>query len=551
MEKEPKKTDLFSRILLFNFSSLSAGRGVEMGGVFGAIVLGVVINFLSARHFHRWDWTTGKRYSLTSPTLETLHGLGDPVDVWVLVGSGDPLEPSIKQMLTSYLAETDKINVHYIDPDRDAMALEDVRKRFRIETGRTSDGRVVTDAVIVVSRGERHWFLTTSDLFEVSAAEDTRAKPREEQAITSAIRNVLAGEKPKLCFTTGHGEAPLKEGGDEGLLYLNDVLEKDNYLTVSVDTTAQDAHEPFAGCSVVIIAAPRAPFSKDETARLKTYLLLGGSAFVAASPINGSSDSGMTPLGLDDAFAPFGIAADDDMVLETDEKFVIPDTRGSRFIAQAKAHPVTAALAPGGATTRDPPRIVVQLTRSLSHVGPEGAATAVDLLVSGKTSFAVSSIAGAADWRETPEKKPQDRPGPLTLAMASERPKLSPSAAHGPRLVVAGSGWLLLSRNWQEPAPVRGAALFVEDSISWLAAKPEVLDVPARPSVAAGIHITEESESQVARYVLLFMPLAVLFLAGAVAFWRRSTERVPRKAVDTDRAASKANPKSKQKSKGE
>ncbi|MEO8875546.1 MAG: hypothetical protein ABI461_08165, partial [Polyangiaceae bacterium] len=89
-------------------------------------------------------------------------------------------------------------------------------------------------------------------------------------------------------------------------------------------------------------------------------------------------------------------------------------------------------------------------------------------------------------------------------------------------------------------APVRGAALFVENSISWLAAKPEVLDVPSRPSVAAGIRITEESQSKIAWYVLLYMPAAILFLAGAVAFWRRSTERKPRTASPTPKPSSKS-----------
>jgi hypothetical protein len=511
--------------------ALRSARGVELGGVLGAIVFGVTLNFLSARHYHRWDWTAAKRYSLTPPTLETIHSLPDHVEVWVLMGDGDPLQLSVKQMMTAYLAETDKLDVHYIDPDRDAVALEDIRKRYEIQTGRTADGRVVTDAIMVVAHGDRHWFLTSSDMFEVSSAEDARAKPREEQAITSAIRNVIGGEKPKLCFTSGHGEAPLKQGGDDGLLYLDDVLEKDNYTTTVVDTTAQDAHDPFAGCAVVIIASPRAAFSKDEAARLKSYLLLGGNAFIAASPINADSTSGMASLGLEEALAPFGIAADDDLVIETDDKVVIPDTRGTRFIAQAKPHPVTAALAPGSDTTRDPPRVIIELARSLSHVTPEGAATAVDLLASGPASFAVSSIAGAAEWRETPEKKPQDRSGPLTLAMASERPKLSPSAAHGPRVVVIGSGWMLLSRNWQEPGPMRGAAILIENSISWLAAKPEVLDVPARPSVAAGLRITEESERSIFWYVIVEMPAAVLLLAAAVWFWRRSTERAPRKAA--------------------
>jgi hypothetical protein len=102
-------------------------------------------------------------------------------------------------------------------------------------------------------------------------------------------------------------------------------------------------------------------------------------------------------------------------------------------------------------------------------------------------------------------------------------------------LVVIGTGFVMLSRNWQEPAPARGAAMFVEDSISWLAAKPEVLDVPERPSVAAGIKITEDSEAQIRNYVLFWMPLAVLVLASAVFFWRRKTERAPRKPAPTNK----------------
>src|ERR1700709_401536 len=71
--------------------SVNAARGVEMGGGLGLMVFGVVFNFMAARHFYRWDWTTGKRYSLTPPTLQTLHQLDAPIDIWVLMGGGEPL----------------------------------------------------------------------------------------------------------------------------------------------------------------------------------------------------------------------------------------------------------------------------------------------------------------------------------------------------------------------------------------------------------------------------------------------------------------------------
>jgi hypothetical protein len=76
---------------------------------------------------------------------------------------------------------------------------------------------------------------------------------------------------------------------------------------------------------------------------------------------------------------------------------------------------------------------------------------------------------------------------------------------------------------------LRGAAFLVENAISWLASKPEILDVPEKPTVAAGIRINEDSRSEVKRYVLLFMPLAAALLGAAVALRRRSTEGAPRK----------------------
>jgi hypothetical protein len=108
--------------------------------------------------------------------------------------------------------------------------------------------------------------------------------------------------------------------------------------------------------------------------------------------------------------------------------------------------------------------------------------------------------------------------------MASERPKTSPQAAHGPRAVVIGTGSIIVEQNWREPAPLRGSALLVENAISWLASKPEILDVPDKPELAAGMRVNEESRSEVRRYVLLFMPLAAALLGVAVGLLRRSTE---------------------------
>jgi hypothetical protein len=516
------------------FGRLDPAHVLSLAGVAAAMFVAVMVNVLGARHWKRWDWTTGKLYTLSPATLTTLHDLPDTVEIWVLLGSADPMANTVKQLLSSYSSETNKLDIHYVDPDRDAVALVDVRRRFHIEAGKTEDGHVVTDATIVVARGDRHWFLAPADMVEILPGEETReearAKPKEEQAITGAIRNVLAGDKARICFTSGHGELSLADGSAQGLGFLKDVLEKDNYEVTTVDTTEANAFEPFKGCALVVVAGPRGPLGKEEEGRLKTYLMTGGNLLACVSPITGAGATGLDPPGLAEALAPFGIGLDEDVVLEKDPKLKIPGQRTAFFVG-AKAHAVSSALVEEG--TQKPPKIIVglgiadprALTRSMHVVSPPGAAPATDVLVTSRSAFGLASVVGADSWPEDgPPSSPTDVPGPLVLAMASERPKLSPSAPHGPRVVVIGGASVLLEHNWREPAPVHGAAYLVENAISWLTARPAILDVPAKPAVAAGLRISDESRDELRRYVLIYMPLAAALLGLAVGLRRRSTE---------------------------
>lgn len=505
---------------------LDPAQASVLAGIVLAVVLVVLLNVASTRHFKRWDWTSTKRYSLTPATVQTLHELPGTIQVWVLLGAADPLEQSVKQLLVAYQAEATKLDIHYVDPDRDVVALEDVKKRFKIETGRTEEGHVVTDAIVVVANGDKHWFLSTSDMVEISTGDDTRVKPKEERALTGAIRNVLGSEKVKLCFTTGHGEMSLDDVGRDGAGVLRDVLEKDNFAVEAVDPAAPGSATPFAACGVVIVAGPRGAFTDEETERLRTYLLGGGNLLLAASPISGSTDTGMMPSNLARALAPFGIALDEDLVVEEDPELSFPGTGGIRFVAQARPHALTAALVRGD-DKRDVPRTVLQFARSMHRATDASSATPADLLLTSARSFGLASIAGASEWKDAPPKKAGDLAGPLTVAMAAERPKTSPTAPHGPRVVVLGSASPLAAPSFREPMPLRGAALLAESAISWLAAKPQVLDVPDKPAVAAGIRITDDERAAVRRYVIFLMPGTALILGVVIALWRRRTEGAP------------------------
>lgn len=536
------------RAIVAPATAIDPARVSQLVGVVALVVVAILLNVISARHFTRWDWTANRRYSLSSATVETLRSLSEPVEVWVLLGPADPIEQSVKQLLVAYQAETTKLDIHYVDPDRDVVALEDVRKRFKIETGRTEEGHVVADAIVVVAKGTRHWFLSTADMVEVQTGDDTRVKPREERAMTGAIRSVLGSEKSRLCFTGGHGEMNPEDPGQEGAGLLKDVLVKDNYEIKVVDVGAPSTALPLEGCGVTVIAGLRGAFTKDEAERLRTYLLSGGNLLLAASPIPGDTDTGLVPPNLDRALLPFGIALDEDLVVEEDEGAVFPGTGGIRFVGSARPHAITAALVPGD--KQEKPRIVMHFVRSMKHASEPGSAAPSDLLFTSGKAFGLTNVAGASEWKDAPRKKAGDLGGPLVIAMAAERAKLTPSAAHGPRVVVIGSANVLTSPTFREPLPLRGGALLVESAISWLASKPQVLDVPDRASVSAGIRITEDDRSAVRRYVLFLMPGTVAVLGVFIAMWRRRTEGTPEdapKAEDPPKAKKGAAPKAKPK----
>lgn len=517
------------------FGALDASRVSQLVGLVAAMTVVVLLNVATARRYARWDFTANKRYSLSAATVQTLRDLPDTVHLWVLLGSADPLEQSVKQLLVAYQGETTKLEVHYVDPDRDALAFEDVRKRFQIETGRTEAGHVVADAVVVAARGDAHWFVTGPELVQVAEADDTRVKPREERALTGAIRNVLGGTKARVCFTGGHGEMSPLDASDRGAGALREVLDKNNYEVTLVDLAALQNPKPLEGCAVAVVAGLQVPFTKDEAERLRTWLLDDGTLLLAANPIlrgdgadakrgpSPAAEPGLVPAGLERVLGPFGIALDDVVVTEQEADVALPDSGGFRFVAQPRQHPVTAALLKTE-RQREVPRVIVHLTRSMRRSTEPGAVAAQELLSTSPRAFGLRSIEGAADWKDTPQKRPGDLAGPLAVAMASERPRSSATSPHGARIVVTGSSSMLGGVAFREAAAYRGGALFAESAISWLASRPQILDVPEKGAVGAGMRLSEESRDVIRRYVVLFMPATVALLGVAIALFRRAGE---------------------------
>lgn len=478
------------------------------GGIIAAMVLAVLVNVYVARHYRRWDWTRGGLYTLSDATVQTLEGLGEPVKITVLLPSRDPLTLSVEHLLDEYRAHTSKLEVSFVDPDKNPAEFFALAQRYWIDAEK-EEGRIVASVAAVVVRGDRRQILRHHDLVEVDAEDDLRRRPRIEQALTGAIRGVLGRERPKVCFSSGHGES-----GSEAL---REHLGRSGFDTVSIEPMRAPNPTPLDGCAVLVIAGPTERVAADDTARFKAYFEKGGSVLVAVGPQPESER--YSDRGLGDVLAVGGLKLDEDFVFELDPKRRSARGNGETFVPIARAHAATRALLRAEERGLS---AVVTVASSLSPTGAGSAATS-PLLATSDAAFGMVDFFAWAKSGGPPLPAAADKKGPLAIAYAAELPKPA-DKPRGARLVAVGTAGVMMSANWQSDE-LRGTALFVESAIAWLAAEPPILDIPPKPAYSAGLRVSEDWIGAAFRYVVAYMPLASILLGVAVYLRRRSTEQ--------------------------
>jgi hypothetical protein len=102
------------------------------------------------------------------------------------------------------------------------------------------------------------------------------------------------------------------------------------------------------------------------------------------------------------------------------------------------------------------------------------------------------------------------------------------------RAVVIGSPSVAYGGTWQD-AQWRGTTLFTESALSWLAAAPMVLDIPAKRTHAP-LTVTNDLLRQVLLLLVCVVPLSMLLIGVAVRSRRAKTKsgRRPTTATEGD-----------------
>jgi ABC-type uncharacterized transport system len=485
-------------------------------GVLGAALLAVNLNVLAAHWYRRWDLTADKLYTLSPATLNTLRTLDQPIAVTVLLSRADPLSVSVRQMLTQYLAQTRQMHTKFVDPDQNPAEFQALQKDLGLLTGRAEDGRVVTDASLVITRGERHWFVTSDELVHYDD-QSGKAQPRLEQALTEGIVNVLGEVKSKACFATGHRELSIDDVGPEGLAEVRHRLEKSNFEVTAVNLASPGA--TLDDCTLLVVAGPTIALDYAASARIVDFIKGGAAAYVLAAPVLGE-DKRVQPSGLEPVAQLIGVEFGQDFLLETDPALRLPRGVGEVFFATPEPHEVTRGLEREGVKIDS--RVLVSGAQSLRIAANSPAKVLLSSSDKARSIRDLGPLLDANHQHDPIENAPRAE---YTLAVAAELPKPPGSSRkYGPRVVLAGAANLIWGRNYGDSS-LYGDRLFSENALSWLGARPTLVSVPEKTEHEVGLSLSEGTLGEVMRYVLVYMPGCAAALGTFVLLRRRSLEK--------------------------
>jgi ABC-2 type transport system permease protein len=189
-----------------------------------AVTAIAVLNILSSFLFTRVDFTKEKRYTLSENTKTILSKVEAPLQVTVYLEGEFPagfkrLRNATRDILTDYRAYADKnIRYDFVNPSEGDQAtqqqvyqdlvskgLEPTNLTVDTEDGRTQ--KIIFPSALITYQGKQ----IAVNLFQSRMG----ASPEEvlnnsiqnlEYALTSAIKKVISGGKPRIGFTEGNGE---------------------------------------------------------------------------------------------------------------------------------------------------------------------------------------------------------------------------------------------------------------------------------------------------------------------------------------------------------
>jgi hypothetical protein len=467
------------------------------------LFLAAMVNSYAFKHYRRWDFSRDQKYALSDKTKRLLDTLKGKMRITVFFSPNTPITADVQNLLTEYqYGGKGKIDVEQIDPERNLSRAKELFDKYKV---------VTDESLLVLDYDGRNKTVKASEMADVDQSgmafgEGPRvAAFKGEQAITSAMIDLVEGKKKTLGYVTGHKE-PALTAPTSPISLVKTFIENENIKFQELNLLDQPAIQ--ADVNAVMIIGPQYDFSDREMKLLQDFWDKQGRILVLLDP---AANTPRLRAFLDE----LGVKVNDDRLMVfvrtgIQELALTRDVQ-ARFLGDS---PVTKRLA-------DVRAIFVGGTASLALDPNRSRAANIrlePLIQAEKGYFAETDYNSDNQVKlQADAKKAADVP--LTIAASAERGGSADARVqvNSSRLVAVSNATFV-----QDSAIMQDQAAldFVSGAVNWLLSREQMIGIAPKIPKPLTFILDPEALRRLRWIVLILMPLIPAAI-GTFVWWQR------------------------------
>src|SRR5213595_532229 len=467
------------------------------------LFLVAMVNSFAFKHYARWDFSRDQKYALSDKTKRFLDTLNGKMRVTVFFAPNTPITADVQNLLTEYqYAGKGKIDIEHIDPERNLSRAKELFDKYKV---------VTDESLLVLDYDGRNKTVKASEMADfdqsgMAFGEGPRVTAfKGEQAITSAMMDLVEGKKKILGYVTGHKEPSLSENSSP-ITVLKTFIENENIKFQELNLLDLDVIP--VDVKAVMIVGPQYDFSDREMKLLGDFWDKQGRILLLLDP------AAKTPK-LRGFLNELGVKVNDDRLmvfLRTGiEELALTRDVQARFLGDS---PVTKRLA-------DVRTIFVGGTASLT-VGPDRVRPAnirVEQLIQAEKGYFAEKDYNTDNQAKFQADAKRDDKTPITIGAAIEKGGSADERVqlNSSRLVVVSNSTFVQDNAITQD---QQGLDFMSGSVNWLLSREQLIGIAPKVPKPLTFSLNADALARLRWIVLIFMPL-IPAVIGTVVWWQR------------------------------
>ncbi len=283
---------------MVNLGNKKTGSLLEF---FIGVVLVIIVNQWSYRHYSRVDLTEEKRYSISNSTINLLENLNDIVYIDVYLDGDLPapfrrLQKAVRETLEEFKTYAgEHLQFRFINPSTAtsekarskfyrSLALKGIQPTNLYNTagGKKTQSLIFPGAIVSYGLKETPVMLLTGNKMAGPQEQLNQSVENIEYELSNAIRKLTQPVSKKIAILQGHGELDTLQSAG-----LRTVL-SEQYKVRYVDLRALDE---LSGFDAVIMAKPATKFSEQDKYKIDQFIMRGGNFIFLIDMLSVDMDS--------------------------------------------------------------------------------------------------------------------------------------------------------------------------------------------------------------------------------------------------------------------